>query len=142
MFDFGSAGFSSMEISVPSGVRLGDAVALGVANPVAEQDAAVLQGRGVTERPAQAVAVEDVVAEHEGRDVRPDVVGADPERLRQPVGLRLHRVADGQAQVGAVAEQPDELLLVVRSRDDEDVADAGQHERRERVVDHRLVVDG
>ena len=45
------------------------------------------------------------------------------------------------AELRAVAEQPLELLGVVRRGDDQDVADAGQHQRRQRVVDHRLVVD-
>ena len=34
-----------------------------------------------------------------------------------------------------------ELRLVLRGGDDEDLADPGHHQRRERVVDHRLVVD-
>ena len=45
------------------------------------------------------------------------------------------------AELRSVAEQPLELLGVMRSRDDQDVADAGEHQRRQRVVDHRLVVD-
>jgi hypothetical protein len=43
---------------------------------------------------AEAGAVEDVVAEHEPSGVVADVVGADDERLRQPVGTRLHREGD------------------------------------------------
>ena len=41
----------------------------------------------------------------------------------------------------AVAEQTLELRRVLRGRDDEDFADTRKHERRQRVVDHRLVVD-
>ena len=36
--------------------------------------------------------------------------------------------------------QPAEAVLLVRRRDDEDVPDAGEHQRRQRVVNHRLVV--
>ena len=34
-----------------------------------------------------------------------------------------------------------ELLLVVGRGDDGDLADAGQHQHRDRVVDHRLVIN-
>ena len=43
--------------------------------------------------------------------------------------------------VDAVAEQRAELLVVLGRRDDQDLADARHHQRRQRVVDHRLVVD-
>ena len=44
-------------------------------------------------------------------------------------------------QLAAIAEQAAELRQVVRRRDHQDVADAGQHQHRQRIVDHRLVVD-
>src|SRR5690606_38333116 len=91
---------------------------------------------------AQARAVEDVVAEDQCDRVRADVVGADHDGLRQADGGGLDRVGDVHAGLSAVAEQPVELLGVVWGGDHEDVADRGEHERRERVVDHRLVVDG
>ena len=40
-----------------------------------------------------------------------------------------------------VAEQPPEAGQVVRGADQQDLPDAGEHQRRQRVVDHRLVVD-
>ena len=123
-------------------VRLGHAVAFRVPHPVAEQGAAGVERSRSGQLSAQAVPVEDVVTEDQCRGVATDVLGADVERLGQAVGLGLYRVAQRDAQVAAVAEQADELLLLVRRRDDQDVADAGQHQRRQRVVDHRLVVDG
>ena len=90
---------------------------------------------------AEAGAVEDVVAEHEGDGVVADEVGADDERLRQAVGAGLHGVRDLDAPLPAVAEQALELVGVLGRGDDEHLADAGHHQRRQRVVDHRLVVD-
>src|SRR5262249_15255964 len=46
-----------------------------------------------------------------------------------------------EAQRAAVTEQPPEGLLLVGRRDHQDVADTGEHERRQGIVDHRLVVD-
>ena len=133
-----------MSTQPAGGVEAGDAVALRVADAVAEQRAAAVPvdlGDRVGEQPAHAVAEEDVVAEHQGGGVVAEVLGADEERLRQPVRRRLHGVAELDAPLRPVAEQPDELLLVVRRGDDQDVPDPGQHQRRDRVVDHRLVVD-
>ena len=59
----------------------------------------------------------------------------------QPAGVRLQRVLQAQAVARAVAEEPPVERQVVGGGDEHDLADAGEHQRRERVVDHRLVVD-
>lgn len=72
-------------------VELHDAEALGVVHVVAEDRGpprlGVLDGARQVAR--QAVAVEDVVAEHEGARLAGDEVLADGEGLRQAVGARL-----------------------------------------------------
>ena len=62
--------------------------------------------------------------------------------LGDGAALGLHRVVQGDAELSAVAEQSPEQRLLLRPGDDEDVANACHHQRGERVVDHRLVVDG
>ena len=96
---------------------------------------------GAAEVPAEAVAEEDVVAEHEGAGLAADEVFADEEGLGEAVRRGLLGVGERDAEVGAVAQQALEVGQVRRRRDDEDVADARHHEDRERVVDHGLVVD-
>ena len=124
-------------------VELHDAEALGVVHVVAEDRGAarlcVLDGARQVAR--QAVAVEDVVAEHECARLAGDEVLADGERLRQAVGARLLGVGEVHAVARAVPEQALEVGQVRRRRDDQDVADARQHEGAERIVDHWLVVD-
>ena len=88
------------------------------------------------------MAVEEVVAEHQGARAPADEVPPEDEGLRQAVGAGLHAVLQVQAPARAVAQQGLEARRVLRRADDEHVADAGQHQRAERVVDHRLVVDG
>ena len=93
------------------------------------------------EPPAEAGPVEQVVPQHQGTRGAADKVRPDGERLRQAVRRGLLRVREVDAELRAVTEQPLELRRVVRGRDDQDVLDARQHQRAERVVDHRLVVD-
>ena len=81
-----------------------------------------------------------------------DPVGERGEVSEQPLlGFGQQRVGPlhGVAQravsrVGAgpsVAEQVGEALRILRRRDDENVANPRQHQRAERVVNHRLVLD-
>ena len=86
-------------------------------------------------------AVENIVAECERGAIAADEVAADDERLRQPLRLRLDGVFDGQAQAGAVAEKTLEQILLVRRRNDQHIPDSGKHQRRQRVIHHRLVED-
>ena len=69
-----------------------------------------------------------------------DEVLADQESLRQAARPRLLGVAYPDAQLSSVAEQAAELCFVARRGDDQDFADAGQHQHRKRIVDHRFVV--
>ena len=125
------------------GVELDDPEALGVVHAVAEDRGAPLGG--TRHRPLQAlgepVAVEDVVAQDQCAGVAADPVRADGEGLCQTVGARLLGVGELDAEVAPVAQQALEVREVRGRRDQEDLADARQHQRGERVVDHRLVVD-
>lgn len=124
-------------------VELHDAEALGVVHVVAEDRGAarlcVLHGARQMAR--QAVAVEDVVAEHQGARLAGDELLADGERLRQAVRRGLLGVGQVHAVARAVPEQALEVGEVRRRGDDQDVPDARQHEGGQRVVDHGLVVD-
>ena len=80
---------------------------------------------------------------------RREVLG-HPDDLRDAAGLRLHlvgeveleqrRVAAARGQV-AVAEEVDHLARVPLAGDDEHLADAGELEQLQRVVDHRPAAD-
>ena len=127
----------------PLPVELHDAEALGVVHVVAEDRGptglCVLHGARQVAR--QAVAVEDVVAEHEGARLAVNELLADGEGLRQAVGAGLLGVGQVHAVARAVPEQALEVGEVGRRGDDQDVPDARQHEGAKRVVDHGLVVD-
>ena len=127
----------------PLAVELHDAEALGVVHVVAEDRGAarlrVLHGARQVAR--QAVAVEDVVAEHERARLADDELLADGEGLGQAVRARLLCVGQVHAVARAVPEQALEVGQVGRRGDDQDVPDARQHEGAEWVVDHGLVVD-
>ena len=124
-------------------VELHDAEALGVVHVVAEDRGAarlrVLDG--LLQVAAEAVAVEDVVAEHQRARLAGDELLADGEGLGQAVGARLLGVGQVHAVARAVPEQALEVGQVGRRGDDQDVPDARQHKGAKRVVDHGLVVD-
>ena len=124
-------------------IELHDAEALGVVHVVAEDRGPARLGvlDGARQVAGQAVAVEDVVAEHQGARLAVNELLADGEGLRQAVGARLLGVGQVHAVARAVPEQALEVGQVGRGGDDQDVPDARQHEGAKRVVDHGLVVD-
>ena len=124
-------------------IELHDAEALGVVHVVAEDRGAARLGvlDGARQVARQAVAVEDVVAEHQGARLAVDELLADGEGLREAVGARLLGVGEVHAVARAVPEQALEVGEVRRGGDDQDVPNARQHEGAKRVVDHGLVVD-
>ena len=69
-----------------------------------------------------------------------DEIAADDEGVGQPARLGLNLIGERQAPGPAVPEEVSKGRKGLGRRDDQDLPDPGQHERRERVVDHRLVV--
>lgn len=127
----------------PLAVELHDAEALGVVHVVAEDRGAARLGvlDGARQVARKAVAVEDVVAEHQRARLTGDELLADGECLCEAVRAGLLGVGEVHAVARAVAEQELEVGEVRRRGDDQDVPDARKHEGGQRVVDHGLVVD-
>ena len=122
-------------------VELDDTVALRVADVVGKDRRAVrLRGRAL-HHDSEVGAIEDIVAQDERTALTREELLANQERLRKAFRLRLHRVRDRDAPLRAVAEQPLKIRIVRRRRDHEDVPDTREHQRRQRIIDHRLVID-
>jgi hypothetical protein len=79
------------------------------------------------------MAIEDVVTEHQGAGGIADKLGADDEGLCEPIRTRLHGVLQVDAPLATVAQQLFKTRRVLRRRDDQDVQNAGQHQRGQRV---------
>ena len=88
------------------------------------------------------MTVKHIVTEDQGdRSVANEVL-VEQESLRQPLRAGLCNIAQPYPETRAIAQQLAEALLVIRRRDDENVPNSGQHQNRQRIIDHRLVVDG
>lgn len=122
-------------------VELDDAVALGVADVVGKDGRTVWLGGRALHHDGEVGAVEDVIAEDERTALAREELLTDEKCLCKAFRLGLHGVRDGDAPLRAIAEQAPEVRIVLRRRDHEDVADAREHQGRQRIVDHRLVVD-
>ncbi len=122
-------------------VEFGNAVALGIGYRIDEHRCAIDPVAGPLQHRLQIVAIEHVVAENQHRRPTTDEVAADDEGLREAVRRRLHCIRQVESPLRTIAQQLLETRRVLRRRDQQDVADPGEHQRRQRVVDHRLVVD-
>ena len=126
------------------GSELDDAVAGGVGDVVAKNGGSGGAGPGGFERAREIMAVEKVVAEDEGRGFGAGEeagVAGDVEGLGEAVGAGLLGVGELEAEVGAVAEQFFKEREIGGGGDDEDLANAGEHQDRQRVIDHRFIVN-
>jgi hypothetical protein len=90
----------------------------------------------------ETTAIEYVVTQHERVGLVGDEGAADEKGLRDAVRRGLFRVGDGYAPLPAIAKHLHELVMILWCRDEQDIADTGEHQRAQRIVDHRFVVDG
>lgn len=122
-------------------VELDDTIALGVADVVGKDRRAVRLRSHALHHDGEVGAVEDVVAQDERTALAREELLANQKRLRESLRLGLHGVRDRDTPLRAIAEQPLEVRIVRRRRDHEDVPDAREHQRRQWIVDHWLVID-
>src|SRR5215469_16495756 len=87
------------------------------------------------------MATEDIVAKRQRHARAAHKLASDQERLSNSTGTRLDRIFEMQAPLFAGPEQPLERFLLVRRVNDEDFSNPRHHQRGQRVIDHRLVVD-
>ncbi len=122
-------------------VELGHAVPLRIRHPVAEHRGLAFSGvsHGFPEQFHEAVAVEDVVSEHKADIVVSDELLSDYEGLRETVRRRLFRITEADSEIAPVTEKSSEGGQVDGRRDNQYVPDTGEHECRNRVIDHRFV---
>ena len=87
-------------------------------------------------------SLHDVVGQHHQHRVAVDESGRQPEGLGDAAGPVLVAVAEPvDAELVAVAQQPEELAGVGAPGDQHDLGDPGVHQRLDAPVDHRPVVD-
>ncbi len=104
-----------------------NAVILRIVDPVGENARALVSPRGAGQQFGQAVAVKQIVSQHERARVTGNEIGPDVERLRQTFGVGLHRIAERNAEIRTIAQHALELRLIFGRGDDEDIANARQH---------------
>ena len=120
------------------------AVTLRIGDPIAENGghSAVRIGHGLAQLRFKPGAMEDIVSQHHAGGIVSDEFTADDESLGQTVRRRLFRISEVNTIIGTVPQQPLESRQVMRRGDDEDIPDSGHHQHGDRIVDHRLIVDG
>src|SRR5690606_8269832 len=121
------------------GIELHDAVPLGILHGVGEDDAALWIGTALQQL-GHTGPVEYIVAQNERNLVVSDKVFSQYEGLRKPVRAGLLFIADPATDLRSVSQKLLEIRQILRRGDQQNVADTCQHQGRQRVIDHRLVV--
>ena len=86
--------------------------------------------------------MENIVAQDHAYAVAADEGLTDDESLRKTVGRRLLGIGKIDLVVGTVAQKAPKAGQVLRCGDNQNVAYACLHQHGNRIIDHRLVVDG
>ena len=108
---------------------------------IAEHRAAVALHIGIGQNFRQSMAEKDVIAQHHRAGAAGQEILGQQIGLRQPVGRGLRNIGEVQPPLATIAHQALELGLILGGGDDRDLANAGQHQHAEGVIDHRFVID-
>ena len=87
------------------------------------------------------MAIEDVVTQDQAARLTGNEVSADQERVRQAAGRRLLDIAEPQSPLAAVTQERPEGRQRLGRADHQDLPDPRQHQRRQGIIHHRLIVD-
>ena len=126
----------------PFGIKTHYTVRAGVFHIIPENTGTFLYRGCPTQHGRKALPIKQVIAQNKATRLPLKEIGTQHKGLRQPVGFILHLIIEAHAQILPGAQQVAEHRQVPRGGNNEHLADAGQHQRRERIVNHGLVVDG
>src|SRR5271157_5096338 len=122
-------------------IELDNAIALGILDRIGEDRCSAGLVARAFQHPLESLAVEDVVSQDQGDVVFTYELPANEKCLGQSTGTWLHGVPDGEADLSSIPQDPLKILDVVWRGYQENLANAGKHQRRKGIVNHRLVVD-
>jgi hypothetical protein len=109
---------------------------------VRKDDGTTLELRDRPQGLPQPLTIEEIVAENQRRRAARDEVGSDAVGVGDATRPVLHGIRDIEGSLAAVTEQFGERRMVARRGDDQNFPDTRKHQGRQRIKDHRLVVDG
>ena len=115
-------------------------VAFGIVHMVGKHGGTGAAGAGMGELLDQVMPMKNIVAQHQRAGLPRHKAAANDEGLRQAVWAGLHRIRNIHAPLASVAQEFGKAGRVLRGGDQQHLADAGQHQGAQGVVDHRLVV--
>src|SRR5882724_864322 len=120
-------------------VELDHTITFRVAHLITENACSALDRERFTEK--IKFPVEDVVAQNQARAGVANEFAADQKSLGDALWFRLFCILDLDSELGTVAQEILQHWHIFRRGNDQDIALAAEHEGRERVTDHRFVVN-
>ena len=87
------------------------------------------------------MAVKDIISQHQCAAATVDKFFSQHKRLRDSLRPELHLISQTDAILAPIAQDALKSGNVFLRRNHQNVADTGQHQRTQRVIDHRLVVN-
>ncbi|MCY1497243.1 hypothetical protein D9M68_312030 [compost metagenome] len=89
----------------------------------------------------ESIAIENVVTQDQADTAIADELFANQERLGQSIRRWLLGVAEADTKLRTITQQLAEIGQVFRCGDNQDFAYSRQHQDRQWIIDHRLVID-
>src|ERR1700732_1496975 len=86
-------------------------------------------------------SVKDIVAQNQTGARGTDKPRGDQECFGDSLRLWLFGVIDSDSQLQTIAQIVAKHRTILRRRDDQDLAQSAEHQRRQRITDHRFVVN-
>ena len=89
----------------------------------------------------QSMSCEDIIAENHGNSIITDKFFANDKCLSKSVRTWLYCIGEMDTELMSVTKKFLKTRSILRSRDDQDIADSCVHQYRHGIVDHGFIID-
>ncbi len=121
-------------------IKFRNAIGGRIGDMIAEDRRACLPRSRAFEKVTETAGIKNIIAENQSRMIITDMFCPNNKGLRQTIWRRLHRIGKIKPPLRTVFQDTLENCLLLRRRNDQNIPDISQHQRRQRIIDHGLII--
>lgn len=126
------------------GIKFYDTISLWISHFVRKHDrfSFILSSLNTCfEHMTESLPIKDIISQYQTDIILADKIFPNCKGLSKPIRISLYRIRNHNSPLTTISEKSLKTLLIIQSRDHQNISNSSQHQDRKRIIYHRLIID-